>query len=68
MGIYDGALLTHIGTGELTELSEVMLTVGSKLGVLVLLMEFEILPEGLIVGPMPDVEFVVTFGTAFGMP
>ena len=39
-----------------------MLMLGSNVGLIVLLIETEMLPVGLFVELRPDVEFVVTFG------
>lgn len=49
-------------TDELTEGAEVMLTLGSNVGLTVLFLEIEMLPVGLLVKLTPDVELVVTFG------
>lgn len=62
MGTYDGAVLTHLDTDEPAEGSAVMLTLGSKVGVTLLFMEIEMLPEELLVGLSPDVALVVAFG------
>lgn len=39
-----------------------VLALGSKVGVTVLFVETDMLPEGLILGLTPDVAFVVMFG------
>ena len=39
-----------------------MLMLGSNVGLIVLLIETEMLPVGLFVELRPDMEFVVTFG------
>lgn len=62
IGVYDEPALTYIDTDELKDGAEVMLTLGSDVGLTVLFIEIEMLPVGLIVRLTLDVEFVVTFG------